>query len=405
MMYEIVHTAPDFTLKSMSLGRFPLIINSQDDSDFHFEAAREYFLYRAFKKHIDSEAIRDEASIICKFLNYMSVFENGVIKPRNWKECTVDTILNYQIRLINDNQINSAQRRNKHIATIYDFYFFCETNGLICGVIGFNDSTKRRGMTYAIPVHKPDTKSKAKLAYQIDHLESVKTRQRSNINSPKKWDDAEAMAQASTGRTSKRDELMLRVVREDYLRREELAHLVIEQFEKITHEEFVYVKLLKSKFDRQKGARTVKFPKELYNELVRYVKRARKLLKKPGVNSNALFLSQKTGKKLENRSINFIFEKYGVRPHDGRSVGLTERFVELIKEGHSQQTCLEIVSTEAGHSAKSKGETLMQHYLQAEVFVTRSKSNNTNDNDALKAVQAKISELQQEIERLNRVTQ
>lgn len=155
---------------------------------------------------------------------------------------------------------------------------------------------------------------------------------------------------------------------------------------------------MKSKLDRQKGTRTVKFQKSIYNDLVRYIKRARKLLTRPGVRSNALFLSQKTGKQIQNTSVNKIFKKYGVRPHDGRSVGLTERFIQLILEGHAQQTCLEIVATEAGHSAKTKGDTLMQHYLKAEVFVTRSKSKATNDSDALKAAQAKIEKLQQEIE-------
>ncbi len=399
-------TASDFVLKDKALGRFPLIVNRlgegetlEEGETYHFDAATEYFLHRAFKKHTDSGSVRDEASIICKFLNYFPVIENGISKPRNWIACTVDMITNYQTTLQNGTEINTASRRNKYISTIYDFYWFCETNHFITGVIGFNDSTKRNALTYAIPVLKPAPKSiKKKKAYDVDHLETTKAGQRQDIESPDDWDEALNKAQASSSRVSKRDEMMLRTVREAFLRREETAFLVVDKFDSITNEKHVMVRLDKSKLDRQKGTRTVKFHKALYNDLVRYVRRARKLLTKRGIRSNAMFLSQKTGKQLTLSAVNKIFNKYGVRPHDGRAVGLTLRFIELIKKGHSKDTCLQLVSQEAGHSAKGLGATLEEHYLIAEAFLTDEKSIITNDE--LDIAQSKIAELEQEIERL-----
>ena len=394
-------TASDFVLKDKALGRFPLIVNRLGEGDtYHLEAASEYFMYRSFKKHTDTDAIRDEASIICKFFNYLLAFDNSIRKPCNWIACTIDMITNYQVTLQNGNEINSANRRNRYISTIYEFYWFCETNNSIKGVIGFNDSTKRNALTYAIPVLKPDPKSKRKKknAYYVDHLEGTKTRQRADIENPEKWDEAANKAQVSRSKLSKRDEVMLRVVREGYLRREELVYLVIEQFARITHEKNVHVRLLKSKLDKQKGTRTVKFHKDLYNELVRYVRRARKILTKANVNSKALFLSQKTGKRLTVGAVNKIFKKYGVRPHDGRAVGLTERFIELINLGHSKGTCLQLVAQEAGHSDKTEGSTLEKNYLIAEAFLTDSKSKIKSDE--LNTAQSKIAELEQEIARL-----
>lgn len=397
-------TASDFVLKGKALGRFPLIVNRLGEGEsYHFGAASEYFLHRSFKKHTDSGSVRDEASIICKFLNYFPVIENGIRKPRDWMACTLDMIINYQIALINGTEINSASRRNRYISTIYDFYYFCETQSIITGVIGFNDSTKRNALTYAIPVLKPSKKSiKKKKSFEVDHLERTKTNQRQNIESPDNWDDASNKAQTSCSRLSKRDEIMLRAVREAFLRREETAFLVVDKFDRITSEKHVMVRLEKSKLDRQKGTRTVKFHKALYNDLVRYVRRGRKLLTKRGVSSNAMFLSQQTGERLNNRSINKIFEKYDVRPHDGRAVGLTERFIELIKNGHSKNTCLQLVSEEAGHSSKSLGETLGKHYLIAEAFFTEEKTILTNDE--LNTAKSKIAELEQEIERLKQVS-
>lgn len=399
-------TASDFVLKDKALGRFPLIVNRlgegeklKEGGSYHFDAATEYFLHRSFKKHTDSGSVRDEASIICKFLNYLPIIENGIRKPRDWITCTSDIIIKYQIALQNGTEINSASRRNRYISTIYDFYYFCETQNIITGVIGFNDSTKRNALTYAIPVLKPSKKSiKKKKSFEVDHLERTKMNQRQDIESPDNWDDASSKAQASSRRVSKRDELMLRTVREAFLRREETAFLVVDKFDRLTTEKYVNVRLVRSKLDRQKGTRTVKFHKALYNELVRYVRRARKLLTKRGVSSNAMFLSLKTGEQLDNSSINKIFKKYGVRPHDGRAVGLTERFIELIKIGHSKNTCLQLVSQEAGHSEKGLGSTLEKHYLIAEAFFTEEKIIITNDE--LNTAQSKIAELEQEIQRL-----
>lgn len=399
-------TASDFVLKDKALGRFPLIVNRlvedemlEEGETYHFDAAAEYFLHRSFKKHTDSGSIRDEASIICKFLNYLPVIENGRCKPRNWIACTSDMIINYQIALKNETEINSAARRNRYISTIYDFYYYCETKNIITGVIGFNDSTKRNALTYPIPVLKPSKNSiKKKKAYEVNHLEGTKASQRQDIESPDNWDDALNKAQTSSSKISKRDEMMLRSVREAFLRREETAFLVVDKFDSITSKKHVMVRLEKSKLGRQKGTRTVKFHKALYNDLVRYVRRARKLLTKRGVSSNVMFLSQQTGKRLNNSSINKIFTKYDVRPHDGRAVGLTERFIELIKKGHSKDTCLLLVSQEAGHSAKGLGATLEKHYLIAEAFFTEEKSIITNDE--LNTAQSKIAELEQEIERL-----
>jgi hypothetical protein len=410
-MYEILMTASDFVLKDKALGRFPLIVNRlgedemlEEGETYHFDAATEYFLHRSFKKHTDSGSVRDEASIICKFLNYLPVIENGRCKPRNWIACTSDMIINYQIALQNGSEINSAARRNRYISTIYDFYYFCETKNIITGVIGFNDSTKHNALTYPIPVLKPSKKSiKKKKAFEVDHLERTKTSQRQDIESPDNWDDALNKAQESSRKVSKRDQLMLRTVREAFLRREELARVVIDKFDSVTREKHVNVRLERSKLDGQKGTRTVKFEKSLYNELVRYVRRGRKMLIKAGVSSRAMFLSQQTGKELELSSVNKIFEKYDVRPHDGRAVGLTERFIELINKGHSKDTCILLVSQEAGHSTKtlSGGATTLEtHYLIAEAFLTEEKSK--INNDELSTAQSKIVELEQEIERLKK---
>jgi site-specific recombinase XerD len=407
-MYEILMTASDFVLKDKALGRFPLIVkrlgegeNLQEGDSYHFDPATEYFLQRSFNKHTDADTIRDEASIICKFLNYFPVIENGICKPRDWIACTSDMIMNYQVALQNGTEINSPSRRNRYISTIYDFYYFCEKQNIIRGVIGFNDSTKRNALTYAIPVLKPSKKSiKKKKDFEVDHLERTTSSQRPDIESPDNWDDALNKAQTSSSRLSKRDEMMLRTVRESFLRRDETAFLVVDKFDRITSEKHVLVRLEKSKLDQQKGTRTVKFHKALYNDLVRYVRRGRKLLTKRGVSSNVMFLSQQTGKRLDNRSINKIFARYDVRPHDGRAVGLTERFIELIKTGHSKNTCLQLVSQEAGHSAKGDGETLEKHYLIAETEITKEKSIVTNDE--LDKAQSKINELEQEIDRLNK---
>jgi site-specific recombinase XerD len=68
----------------------------------------------------------------------------------------------------------------------------------------------------------------------------------------------------------------------------------------------------------------VQFPADLYRKIQKYIKVRRRQLTRSGVkHDNALFLSC-NGLALALSSINYVLEKYNLRPHDG-AVKLTSR--------------------------------------------------------------------------------
>lgn len=223
-------------------------------------------------------------------------------------------------------------------------------------------------------------------------LERVTKRMRLNVGTPDDWDSALSAAFEGGSAIHERDELMLRVVRESNLRREELAHLQVSQFAEVAEGRYMTFPLQK---DKNSKRRFVKFNIELYRDIHYYIESTRPEFI-AGINDAGYLFTgmNRDGKHFSPSYINELFAKYKVKPHDGRSVALTERFVELIRSGVDKTTAMMLISQEAGHSLASKGKTHEQHYMQAQAIF------NNVTYDPVGSMKARLLKKDAEIERL-----
>ncbi len=202
-----------------------------------------------------------------------------------------------------------------------------------------------------------------------------------------------------------RNLLILRVMREGALRNTEDITLELSQFqgdpEYDTSGNKVWIKTSQTK-GKNKASRYVEIPTMLDKQIRRFIKMFRKqLLPKAmkGVKSlptDPVFLSTKTGMALNRTSVNGIFKEYGINPHLGRMLSLSEMAQSLFKQGLGEGDILLLLSEHAGHSEKSDGKTIRRHYLDA----LRELEASIMDNPV--TLRCELKDAESEIKRLTR---
>lgn len=400
-MFKVIKCGKQFRLDSVDAPYFPLLVNVKLDPE-------EATLYEV-NCYLRSFAISPEgvlkakriAAALCQFFN----FHYYKRTRRATEEVVAYTIIDesimkkYQQWLKRFSNLDKPRSRNEQLRYIYNFYWYLEYKiGFITDVIGVSDGV--RGITYNLPVRKASPKQKTDFLVPILEREIKNPTHTQTTHAD--WQNAYMKASSSKDPLSARDALMIRIIMGTALRREELNTLTINLFDAAPQidSKYVYVTLNRSKFDKAKGKRDGQFPVSLYRKIKQYIKTHRRKLKKQGVSDEkALFLS-KRGSPLGLTSVNWVLNKYGLKPHDGRKISLTELFIKRIELGHTKEMAIMEVSEIAGHAATSKGEVLEHCYMIAsrilEAREIKSKLEEDNDKDA------KIRELELTIESLQR---
>lgn len=361
MLWHRVFAGNDFVLGGRKAPSFPLVIN---DRGVPHRPLNAYLRYRYSADRKDIKTVRDkDAHHIMRFFNYLYVTINsdapGAMDEwlRVWDQ-RIDRFHN-----VLSEEISSSDAINQHLISIYQFYWWCEKNQHCQGIIGINDLDKS---DFCYPIRVLQSGKHSSNPFKIPGLEKVSKRQRLDVGTPEDWDRAYEISFACHSETGVRNELMLRMVREVGVRREELAHLRLEQFDAELVGPHMMFSLEK---DKNSKRRTIKVNAELYRDIQNFIEYTRPVLIGRKKDQGYVFTGQnRGGKRFSLSYINEIFTAFGVKPHDGRSVSLTERFVALISSGMTKDSAILIVSQEAGHALASRGETLERYYFQAEAI-------------------------------------
>lgn len=171
-----------------------------------------------------------------------------------------------------------------------------------------------------------------------------------------------------------RNLLILRIIREGALRNTEDITLQLSQFEGEpeynTDGSRVWIRTTKTK-GKGKPCRNVKIPTMLDQQIRKFIKIFRKQIlpkKMQGIkpsSTDPVFPSQMTGKALMRTSVNGIFSDYGISPHQGRMLSISEMAMGMIKQGLNEGDILLLLAEHAGHSSRTDGSTIRKHYLDA----------------------------------------
>jgi integrase len=398
-MYEIVETSKEFEICRLKLGRFPFVVQS---SGVPVVEINEYLLYLGIdRKRNVLKTVWPAARYIVNTINEVNSQVSSSLRKKKYEHglycATKARLLLYRNKLVQLEYDNDYI--NDILYTACAFFWWSEKEGYCEGLIGFNDAGKSK-VRYRIPVD-PVKGGNSKLEFKLSiALKSVKGK-KIHTGSPSDWDraieaalDTSSLQKPKAEATRHRDEIMIRLIRESGLRRLEVAGIRLSEFERESRESEVFVELNQTKIYSFRDAR---IDGDFYDDIRDYIKKSRKIIMEGKKESDALLPSLKTGGFLHRESINQILNKYGIKPQEGRSIGLTERFRDLIESGLGKEECLFIVTEEAGHKRTSEGKTLIDHYLRALQLVKGG---------ALKpraALETENYRLKKEVERLERM--
>lgn len=372
MNWQMIALGDDFKLGGVACPRLPFVLRA--DGLPHYQLNR-YIRFRALteRKNIAS-TITETVRRIVRYLNYLA--SGAERKPSRKRSYEYYESMDSLIRSFRDSLKSECETAttNQYLQSVYGFLWFSERdeNDQLCkGVIGITDVDKSVGK-YPVSVDPPRQKNSQ---YKIPLLErevaGKRKRQRTRaIDSA--WDQAYDAAAAGEGELDVRDFLMIRIIRETGLRRIALRHLLVEEFQKELDdkelrvgEKYVYVET-----DKNAKGHFQKFTIDLFTDIADYIRQVRPLLLVKGDNANPyLFNGQKQGAPITARQVNERLAKHGISPHQGRSIHLTEMFVELLREGYGEKDALHIVAQQANHSLKNNGITLRKHYLKAQMIL------------------------------------
>ncbi|MAP20431.1 MAG: tyrosine-type recombinase/integrase [Pseudomonadota bacterium] len=395
-MFKNIKCRDNFTLNGIEAPYLPMIINLQ----LSLEERTLYDVNQYIRSFVVDEKgvgrAKRVATSLCSFLNwfyYKRIRDSS--RSVSYTMVNEATLIEYQKWLESNTDINEPSSRNGELKTIYKFYWFLEKRlGVISGIIGFTDG--ERGLRYELPVRKPSG-SRMRNEFLIPILEKTTSKGAKPKSSYDDWLNAYKIASKDSSPLKQRDAIMIKVILDTALRREELHTLTVDLFDSLPNQDDanVFITLNKSKFESFKGKRVAPFPSALYRKIKTYIKAHRKKLKKTcSKGEKALFLSGR-GRALGLSSINYILAGYGLRPHDGRKISLTDLFMERIKLGLTKEEAIMEVSEIAGHSFKSKGETLERCYLDAKAILNKQKTG-TQESE----LQQRIHELELENKQL-----
>jgi len=345
-----------------------------------FDELNDYILYLAGTQDKDLDStVRLAVVRILVVLNSLST-GNSKFQWRQVVGAHLELLMN-TLKL--DGHNKKGLRRdtiNTYISAFIAFLWWAEKEGLCDGVVGINDVGVSDRL-YQIALEPSAQRGKQyKIPFLLSRDKTQKGSKREH-DSRKAWDKAlEMVTQFDAGGLSNksiaifhRDEMILRLFLESSLRRVELIHLEVGLFLEplLSGERKKIITLPKTKIY---DTRDVGIHSALYADIQVYIASSRKELVAGKKKSLALIPSLKTGGFFKPNSITNLCREYGVRPHEGRAQGLTERFIDLIELGVSQMTAILTVSQEAGHKIENRnaGNIFLKYYLRAERIVARA---------------------------------
>ena len=362
----------DFKLGEVACPKLPFVVRA--DGIPHYQLNR-YIRYRALTERRNiASTITETVRHIVRYLNYLA--SGADKKPSRKHSYEYYESMDSLIRSFRDSLKGECETAttNHYLQSVYGFLWFSERdpNDQLCtGVIGITD-TDKSVRKYPVSVDPPKQKNSQ---YKIPMLEreviGKRRRQRTRAIDAA-WDQAYDTAAAGGSELEARDFLMIRIFRETGLRRIALRHLLVKEFETELDDrelraggKYVYVET-----EKNAKAHFQKFTIDLFTEIADYVRQVRPSLLVTGDNANPyLFNGQKQGGPITDRQVNERLAKYGITPHQGRSIHLTEMFVELLSEGYLEKDARHIVAQQANHSLTNDGSTLRKHYLEAQMIL------------------------------------
>ncbi|MCR8923473.1 site-specific integrase [Dasania sp. GY-MA-18] len=372
-MYKLIYTQEDYECRGVELPGLPFLI---DEKGVPLDEFNQYMIYLAtIKRRNIEKTIGGIAYSVKNMLNRIQRVERN--KGFKWDRLTDSILILVRESLIKTgtdkkNDIKN-ETINEYISDFIGFLWWVEnTAGLRSGMIGINDIGKSK-RKYRIAL-EPGTGSRK---YSIPFLLKSTAGNRGPKGDSIAWDNALDMVinhdidgcDFKSIALNHRDEILIRLLRESTLRREEVVYLEVDQFQVTPRpgEKRVAITLKKTKIYKERDISI--YVDGLWQDIQEYINTSLKVLLPKSKKGQPLIPSLKTGRRLEPNSINEILKKYGIRPHDGRALGLTERFIDLVEVGIGQQEALLIVSQEAGHSLNYDNKTLLKHYLRAQEIV------------------------------------
>ncbi len=407
-MYELINTPEDFELNGVPLPKLPFIIT---EKGVPFDEFNQYMVYRATIERSNIEkTLGGIAYNVKNMLNRIQSLERK--KGFKWNRVTTSLLVNEREKFIKKGTEKKADLKpetiNGYLSDFIGFLWWVEHTAIfpdISGLVGINDIGKSK-KKYRIALEPGSGKNPYKIPFLLKSTSGNRTVGGDSIA----WDNALDMVinhdiaddQHTALAINHRDEILIRLLRETSLRREEAIYLVVDQFldPPRTGEIRKTITLKKTKIHSE---RDVSIQVDgLWDDIQEYINFSLPIIQPKRRKGQPLIPSTKTGKRFEPNSINTLLKKYGVKPHDGRALGLTERFIDLVEYGIEQEEALLIVSQEAGHSINYESKTLLKHYLRAQEIVKSANKPPRSQLEAelvrtkreLAAAQAKIQELQ-----------
>jgi len=379
-MYRSIILSEDFECNGARLPKLRFVVDSEGVPN---DEVNDFLLYLATVRHLNIESTIDEAALCITFiLNLLlkKVETNNGIK---WNRVT-SSILKKIANIISRDGTNKTPNPKNSTVNLYtshfiQFLWWAEYEaGLTNGLVGINDigrnkqryrvaldPPKKSGHKYSIPWLLPTRNDGGGGRVKGDSVDWDRALDQV-INHEEDSSNFKAVAKKH------RDEIMLRLIRESSLRRIEVVHLDKSQFEAVPQSGVrrMWITLKKTKYYE---TRDVGIFTGLWYDIQDYIQSSRKeLIAGKSSKSEALLPSIKTGQYLRPRSINTVLADYGVRPHDGRGLGLTEYMIDLVEKNVPQDEAILIVSEMAGHSLKGEGKVFLRHYLRAKEVVARA---------------------------------
>jgi len=299
-----------------------------------------------------------------------------------------------RLLLIQNNMEVEKKVKNSTINTRFSafchFIWWAEKKGYSNGLIGFNNLDVNKE-SYQVPVKLPREKSKH--SFQITWQLRGEGPAPLPIGMIKRHDQAyDALLNKGFDNKSvfiaQRDLLLLRCLRECALRKEECVSLECSEFTNTSplmneKEDHVWLYTSKTK-GANKDKRRFPCPVDLFWDVQNYIENTRDELipesvkqTKRTITSSKVFVSTKTGEQLNPRSVNPILKPYGIAPQSSRKTGLTEMAMALTNAGYNKASALFVLGEIAGHSIKSKGETVESYYLMASDILKKGNVTNT----------------------------
>ncbi|MEZ8305169.1 site-specific integrase [Vibrio splendidus] len=439
--------SPDFELDGKKLPRFPFVMDKYGNP--HVIINRYLREHHAFKKKNDTElttlpAARNIVSIFNQLdQTYISNIKEDIRAEKEARSSNASSYMNHvrdsdydfnlygnsfhktwlaasdaliSLMLSNSEAISTNQNVsiNRTMSEFIGFLWWAEQNHYSHWLTGINDRKKHGDNEFAVAL-EPAKGSEHQ--YSNPHkLEAEGKGRKKGYGAKKRFDTAYSKLQIKkdSSTTPKemalhyRNLLILRAIREGSLRNTEDISLALSEFqgepEYDESRKKVVIKLSKTK-GKGKKTRYVQIPALLDTQIRRFIKMFRKQLLPKSMRDAAplptdpVFPSSKTGRALSRTSVNGIFKEYGINPHQGRMLSLSEMALSLLKQGLGEGDILLLLSEHAGHSIKSDGQTIRRHYLDA-----------LDDLDAVTmenpvTLQCELNDAESEVERLTRENQ